>query len=146
MLPKPRKSIPLEWQPKWENLTDEQRSAFLHLMIGCYNSIRNIVPLIDVQLVGSRAFGNCEPNSDYDVNFVSASNEIVPMPAEAVTAIKQTKSILGFDINAGIGPDARSLVCFSFKDNKFYGKEWGEALNKASRFNSARGCFEVFDV
>lgn len=145
MLPKPRKEISPQWKPRWENLSNEQRIKFTQWVTELCAIIG--MPLLDAQLVGSRAFGYAEGNSDYDIVFVPLeSQEQRPVPENVISRIKEIEAENGIRIHAGIGPDARGLLCYSFGDAKFYGKELGEVVNKKSRYNSQTKAFQMMDA
>lgn len=145
MLSKPRKELAEKWKPRLELLANENRiqlSQWVTELCGIID-----IPLLDAQLVGSRAFGNNDENSDYDIVFVPLeSQEFQPIPQNVVSRIKEIEAENGIRIHAGIGPDARGLVCFSFGDGKFYGKEVGEIVDKRSRYNSQTKTFQMMDA
>jgi len=144
MLPKPRKTTDTKWRPNWEDLPETQRQQ---LEAWC-KEIKALIEadgieIVDYQLVGSRAYGNNSPDSDYDVVFVPKEDKYHrthPRPAQLRAREISQANGLGFFI--GIGPCAKHLVCHSFKDGKFHGKNHGDKVNKKARFFTKLGVFK----
>lgn len=114
MLPKPRKPQSPRWQPAWEDLTDADR---MQIKAWC-EEIKALIPceIIDYHLVGSRAKGTQEPDSDYDVVFVPVDESLhrVLMREPALKA-KEISEANQINLFMGIGPSARN-VPGTFKD------------------------------
>ncbi len=114
MLPKLRKPVSPRWQPRWEDLTDADRMQFKAWCEEIKALIE--VEIVNYHLVGSRAKGTQELDSDYDVVFVpSDEKHYRTHPRAAQLKAKEISEANGISLFIGIGPSARNLPN-NFKD------------------------------
>lgn len=105
--------------------------------------------LTDIQIVGSFAYGVAHDGSDFDIVLV-VNNSLVEKfrnlyigkakwsySLAAIAKNFEVQQQLGCVFDISIGPDARSLICYSLFDKRFYGKLPEETKTTRVRYDEA---------
>lgn len=141
----------------WENLALTTRTDLTTDLL----TMRLLFPpaiqsnIIDVQIIGSQAYGTATVGSDIDILFVVPSLTADAMRQKGMTPnryqqcpdvaakMSELSQRYGVQLEWSIGLDARGLICFSLTDQKLYGRVSGQPSMVRVKYNFLSKAYEL---